>query len=176
MDMGHSEIADIYRDLAVTPPLLRWDVFPKQYAPVYTAESLLPQFVKWGFDSPYGKEQVINARAETVTEKPFFSKDFSRQRCVVPCSGFYEWDGDKNQRLFADEKGNALYMAGFCKRQDGLRFIILTKSATPPVNSVHHRIPVLLNKSSLERYLQDENFARKSLSTDCINHLVLLQP
>ena len=165
MDMGHKEIAEIYSNWQ-TPPLLRLDVYPSQFAPIFAADSPLPQYAKWGFDGPYGKQLLINARAETVTEKPFFSKDFAFNRCAVPCSGFYEWDEAKNKYLFTAANGGILYLGGFVKLQDVKRFIILTRPATEPVDRVHHRIPVLLNNTDVDDYLNDAAFAGNILKKD----------
>ena len=164
MDMGHPEIAEIYRDLQQTPPLLKLDVYPSQQAPIFTAESVLPTFCKWGFDGIYGKQLIINARAETVTDKPWFATDFKCNRCVVPSSGFYEWDSDKNKHLFERADGKALFLAGFCKMQNERRFVILTKVATPPVAEVHNRMPVLLDKSEIDSFLCDTEFALQRLA------------
>lgn len=169
MDMGHAEIAEIYRDLQETPPLLRIDVYPSQQAPIFKADSTLPLYVKWGFDGPYGKQLLINARAETITEKPFFADDFARSRCVIPCSGFYEWDDDKNKHLFVQADGGVLYLAGFCKRQDTERFIILTKPATMPVAEYHHRTPILLDKTDIADYLNNTEFAKRTLRNDAVD-------
>lgn len=172
MDMGHSEIRDIYRNLQEVPPLLRWDVFPSQLAPVFTGDELLPSFLKWGFDSPYGGGLLINARAETVMEKPFFAKDFALHRCVVPCSGFYEWDSDKNKHLFERADGKVLYLAGFCKMQGEQRFVILTKTADKPVENVHHRTPALLDKTQLEEFLHNYEYAKQAIaSNNCVKLL-----
>ncbi len=161
MNMGHAEIAEIYRNLQEdVPPLLRWEVFPSQHAPIYTAESNLPLFCKWGFDGPHGKQLLINARAETVAEKPFFAKDFVRNRCAIPCSGFFEWDDDKNKILFDRSDGGALYLGGFCKTQDERRFVILTKPATANAGRVHSRMPLLLNKTDVANFLYDGEFAK----------------
>lgn len=166
MDMGHPQIADIYRGLQEVPPLLRLDVFPGQFAPLFTARSTLPQLFKWGFDGPYGKQLLINARAETVTEKPFFAHDFAACRCAVPCNGFYEWDENKQKHLFVRPNGKILYLAGFCKQQDVERFIILTKPATLPVSKFHHRIPVLLDRNEVDDYLNDSVFATEVNARD----------
>ncbi len=164
MDMGHAEIAEIYRNLQEMPPLLKLDVYPTQLAPVFTADSPLPRFIKWGFDGPNGNQLLINARAETVTQKPFFAADFAQNRCVVPCSGFYEWDEGKNRRLFVRTDGNILYLAGFCKNQDCNRFVILTAPAVFPVKEIHSRTPVLLEKNQIQTYLNDLYVAKQLLT------------
>ena len=45
----------------------------------------------------HGRQQIINARAETVTEKPMFRRSIAFQRCVIPATGFYEWDAAKHK-------------------------------------------------------------------------------
>ena len=51
--------------------------------------------MRWGFDNPYAKGLIINARSETAREKNMFSDSILNRRCVIPASGFYEWDAYK---------------------------------------------------------------------------------
>ena len=54
--------------------------------------------MKWGYQLP--GTLVINARAETVAEKPLFRDSVRSRRCLIPSTGFYEWDGQKRKYLF----------------------------------------------------------------------------
>ena len=159
LDMGRKEVAELYNGQDVTPPLLKLEIYPSSVAPVFVHDCSLPKFCKWGFDGPRNSTLLVNARAETVTQKPFFAKDFENNRCAIPCSGFFEWDDDKNKHLFARTDYDMLYLAGFCKQQDTLRYIVLTKNATPPVCDVHSRIPLLLSKNTVKDFLFDNDFA-----------------
>ena len=56
---------------------------------------------------------MINARSETVEEKKTFSKAFRETRCVIPVSGFYEWDSEKRKLLFTAGDNDVFYLGGF---------------------------------------------------------------
>ena len=76
-----SEIYQILTD--DSDPHFVGDIFPSNQAHIFTSASLLPIFCKWGLEM-YDKKLLINVRAETVTEKPMFSKHFTLERCVIP--------------------------------------------------------------------------------------------
>lgn len=160
IDTNYTDMNDIYQILTDdSHPYFVGDIFPSNQAPIFTADTLLPVFCKWGFES-YDKKLLINVRAETVTQKPIFSKHFAENRCAIPCNGFYEWDSAKNKYYFTRADSKLLYLCGFCKVTNGTNsFAILTKSATPPVSQFHHRIPVLIDEANKNIYLQDESFA-----------------
>ena len=67
------------------------DIYPTYYLPIITQEKY-PVLSKWGFKRFDGKGVLINARAETVTDKQTFRKSFFDRRCLIPASGFYEWE------------------------------------------------------------------------------------
>ena len=62
---------------------------------------------------------VINARAETATGKPLFRESIGSRRCLIPSTGFYEWDRNKRKYLFTLPGEPVLYMAGLYDRRDG---------------------------------------------------------
>lgn len=120
-----------------------------------------------GNDKFGGKGVLINARAETVTDKLTFRKSFLERRCLIPASGFYEWDTQKNKYYFNRSDGKVLYLGGFYRNEDGEnRFIILTKQSTPPVEKHHNRIPVIVGEDIKELYLNDTDFAGHFILTD----------
>ncbi len=134
------------------------DIYPTSFAPVMTAEECLA--ARWGFERFDRKGVFINARAETVTQKQSFGKSFLERRCLIPASGFYEWDSQKKKHYFTRKDGNLLYLCGFYRIEDGEpRFIILTKNATTPVAKYHSRIPVICEDSVKHKYLTDMYFA-----------------
>ena len=109
---------------------------------------------RWGFSD---EKPLINARAESVAEKPSFREAFARRRCVVPADGFFEWRGEKKSRRpiwFHPPDGGLLAFAGLWEPgRDGPRFTILTTEANATVAPVHDRMPVILPPSCIGEWL-----------------------
>ncbi|MGM0213466.1 SOS response-associated peptidase [Enterococcus sp. AZ109] len=119
----------------------------------------------WGFKIPKKKQLLINARSETVLEKPRFAQAFKENRCVFLSTGFYEWDRKKRSILFRSRNGGALYLAGFYQKfDDGNRGVVLTTRGNESVLSVHERMPVILKKEQVRNWLIDYVYSRESLS------------
>lgn len=112
----------------------------------------------WGFPGYEGKGLVINARAESVLEKRTFQESVRHRRCVIPASGFYEWNRKKEKFTFQRaDHAPLLFMAGCYNLYDGKnRFVILTTQANPSMAPVHERMPLILDKSEIERWLSDD--------------------
>ncbi len=142
------------------------DIYPTYFVPVLTKDSH-PILCKWGFQMFNRKGVLINARTETVTDKKTFRKSFLERRCLIPASGFYEWDIDKNKYYFDSSDSKTLFLGGFYRNEDGVdKFIILTKPSTPPVDKYHNRIPVIVGENVKYYYLNDTEFARNFILTD----------
>ena len=103
------------------------------------------------------KGVIINARAETVFEKKTFRDSVINRRCVIPSTGFYEWDSARRKYLFRLEGTNTLYMAGiYSYYQDEPRFVILTTQANDSMKDVHNRMPLVIYKSEIETWIMDD--------------------
>jgi putative SOS response-associated peptidase YedK len=127
-------------------------------------------YLKWGLVPSWAKDpslgaRLINARAETVEEKPSFREAFKLRRCLVPADGFYEWarTGGKKQPYFfrlKDERPFAF--AGLWERwrgQDGSTIdscTILTTEANETVGPVHDRMPVILGPEDYDLWLDGD--------------------
>lgn len=137
-------------------PVKTGEIFPTDLAPVLMRErgGVEARPAIWGFPGFKGKGVIINARAETAGQKPMFSEALNHGRCVIPTTGFYEWDRDKNKYLFMSPASVELYLAGIW-RSFGVegRYAVLTTAANSWVNKVHHRMPVLVEKCNIEEYL-----------------------
>lgn len=140
------------------PP--RYNVCPTQ--PVATVTSrdgqrhLAP--MRWGFlphwfKSPTDGPLLINARAETIAEKPAFRAAARERRCLIPASGFYEWTKDESgNRLpwyIHPSEGEMLVFAGVWQdwERDGQAMrtcAIVTCAANATLSPIHHRMPVIL--------------------------------
>ncbi|NLO10637.1 MAG: SOS response-associated peptidase [Clostridiales bacterium] len=135
------------------------EIFPTNQVPLLVGEDNQPSPVLsiWGFPKFDNKGVIINARSETVFEKRTFRDSVINRRCIIPSSGFYEWDSEKRKIMFRLDGTNALYMAGLYNYyQDELRFVILTTSANESINDVHHRMPLVIPKNEIDRWIFDD--------------------
>lgn len=78
------------------------DVYPSAVVPML-AQHETPLFARWGYERFDKKGLLINAQAETATQKPTFRKDFFERRCLIPANGFYEWT-EENKKFFSAAK------------------------------------------------------------------------
>lgn len=150
------------------------EIRPGMRAPVLTAADAAPRLLGWGYARPHGG-LVINARSETVCERPMFRGDFLYRRCLVPASGFYEWSRGKDKYFFRRPDGRMLFMGGLY-REDDDRFVVLTAPAVPPVSPIHDRIPVLIDRSAAEPWLRDRRFAETLVAAAPVCPLVCDAP
>lgn len=128
------------------------------------------QRMKWGIPHFDGKGVHINARAETVREKPTFARHFEVRRCLVPCDGFFEWrrqEGKRTKDKYAvfREDGERSMMAGIYT-EDG-RVAVITHPPNAVVAPLHDRMPVILaSREVQELWLKaDANMAEMILRT-----------
>ena len=129
--------------------------------------------LKWGLVPSWAKDpnigyKMINARAETVAEKPSFRKAFKRQRCLVLADGFYEWkrEGKAKQPYYIHFKDSQPFaFAGLWEHwQDKTKedstpiesCTIITTGANELMEPIHHRMPVILQEKSIEVWLDAE--------------------
>lgn len=111
-----------------------------------------PALMRWGFLISNGL--VINARAETAAEKPMFRNSVQSRRCLIPSTGFFEWDGDRRKYLFTLPGEDVLYIAGLYTHEvDEDQFCILTTVANKSMRLVHNRMPLILNRNQCQRWL-----------------------
>lgn len=111
-----------------------------------------PELYTWGFRT--GDRPVINARAETAAEKPMFRDCVASRRCVVPSTGFYEWDKYRRKYHFTMPGATALYMAGLYDIRGGVPcFCIITTAANESMRVVHDRMPLVLAKEQISLWL-----------------------
>lgn len=135
------------------------DICPTDMAPVIekTDQGLTLTTCKWGYPLSKGKNLVINARVETVLDKPAFQNGILYHRILIPASGFYEWNQLKEKNSFTRTGAAALYMAGFCDWfENERRFVILTTAANDSMVKVHDRMPLILEKGQIEDWFDNE--------------------
>lgn len=154
-----------------------WNITPTQDIYVVTAQEngIRELAIKsWGIIAPWSKDsasavrsqsQAINARSETVHEKPTFRNAFRNSRCLIPASGYFEWATElgkyktKQPIYISREDGALLLFAGIYDKwitPDGQikeSAAIITRDATGGLSTIHHRMPVFLPKDRWSSWL-----------------------
>ncbi len=141
---------------------VRYNAAPSQNVAVVIAspEGRILDTYRWGLIPSWAKDmsigsKLINARAETVAEKPSFRTSFSRRRCLVPADGYYEWrqDGKLKQPVFYSLMDDQLFaFAGLhdeWRTPDGEKIRTVTILTTIPnelASIAHDRMPVILDR------------------------------
>ncbi|MBT3925806.1 MAG: SOS response-associated peptidase [Rhodospirillaceae bacterium] len=150
----------------------RYNIAPTQDAAIarHGREGRSLDFLRWGLVPSWAKDssmaaRMINARAETVAQKPSFRDAFKQRRCLVPADGFYEWRGPKGAkqpyRILSPDQGLFAF-AGLWERWDkgGAEpiesFTIITTEANSKLAAVHARMPVILDPADFERWLSPD--------------------
>jgi putative SOS response-associated peptidase YedK len=133
-----------------------YNAAPTQMLPVVTSSKII-ELYKWGLIPHWAKDpaigsRMINARAETLAEKPAFKKLLATQRCLVPANVFYEWEKAGKQKIphyIAMANDEPFAFAGLWdtwRGPDGITnsFTIITTTPNPLVATIHDRMPVIL--------------------------------
>ncbi len=147
----------------------RYNIAPTQTIPalLFADEGLSLRHLHWGLVPSWAKDRknsgrLINARAETVAEKPSFRSAFRTRRCLVPADGYYEWvkHGNVKQPYFITHIPTRPFtFAGLWEQwQDpnGTTLsscAIITTAANEDLSTLHHRMPVVVEPGDYARWL-----------------------
>jgi putative SOS response-associated peptidase YedK len=163
-----SEIVEAFglAEAIAIPP--RYNVAPTQHVPIVrldpeTRDRRL-QTVRWGLTPAWARNPrpLINARSETVAGKPSFRSAFKHRRCLVPATGFYEWQklGPAKQPFCIRRRdGQVFAFAGIwdrCPDEKGdpaEAFVILTCAPNQTMEPIHNRMPVILEAAAYSLWL-----------------------
>jgi len=141
--------------------LAEQEIFPSDIAPVlrHGAHGREADLMHWGIPMGESSRLIINARAETLFEKPLFAR---ADRCLVPAGAFFEWKktaAGKQKYLIYPANRSVLYMAGVYRRRPlktgewGDCYAIVTTAADEKIRSIHHRMPVALSPDMASAWL-----------------------
>ena len=155
-----------------------WNIKPTQDIYIIKSDSTRKiDVVSWGLIAPWSKSgeealrsqsQAINARFESVHEKPTFKRAFSRTRCLVPASGYYEWATElgryktKQPVYISREDEHLLAFTGIYESWTSPQGVvrksaaIITRPAVGELAKVHDRMPVFLPRTSWDEWLDPE--------------------
>jgi len=157
----------------------RFNIAPSQpiLAIRLTADGRQASPLRWGLIPHWAKEasignRMINARAETVAEKPSFRAAFRRRRCLVPADGYYEWAKTKSGKqpyFIQRQDGRSFAMAGLWERwqtPEGETLestALMTTQANADLSSVHDRMPLIVDASAYQTWLDPLDAGESSL-------------
>lgn len=157
----------------------RFNIAPSQDAPVLFGDSGMDMsLMRWGLAPAWStdpKRGPINARGETVASQPMFQAAFKRRRCVVPASGFYEWQGSKPPKqpwYITAGDGLGLLLGGVWEEREfegrnWRTFAIVTTSPNGVMREIHDRMPVILSGGDARRWIEGEVDEARELIGAC---------
>lgn len=134
--------------------------------------------MRWGLVPRWTKDvssaqRPINARAETIAEKPMFAPLIKSGRCLIPASGFFEWKNEGKRKVpfyFTVPESPIFAFAGLFDTWNGpdgttlLTYTIITCGPNELLADVHDRMPVILSHANEDRWLSQESFAQQDLA------------
>lgn len=153
-----------YYNLEVQPHLSEnehhersYNVAPTNHAAVYRSKDHELRYMKWGLVPHWAKDasefktyKTFNARLENLQESKMWIQCCDKKRCVVPISGYYEWRTEGKVKLpyyITRKDGKLLFLAGmydYVESDNLWTFTIITGTAPPELDWLHHRMPVVL--------------------------------
>lgn len=156
---------------AIPPAVPRYNIAPTQPVAAIRLSSNSNKreltFFRWGLIPSWSRDmksgsRMINARSETVAEKPSFRAAFKRRRCIIPADGFYEWQrtGNRKQPVYIHAAdGRPFALAGLWEMWRGeagdavQTCTILTTTPNELMAPIHNRMPVILQPEDFDMWL-----------------------
>lgn len=178
-----SDIVEIYQDILNEQYHVNAFNFPRY--PIVTASDemqvyqwgLIPFWVKSEKDADKIRRMTLNARADTIFQKPSFRESVMKKRCLVPSTGYFEWRHEKNKKIpyYIYVKDEPIFsMAGlydtWLDKSTGellTTFSIITTDTNPLTDYIHntkHRMPAILSKEDEEKWL-DPGLSQNEVAT-----------
>ncbi len=163
------------------PLFSNYNVAPTHAVPVVTREpeGFLIDVMQWGLVPSWSKDpsigsKMINARSETLTEKPSFRNLVKSHRCLIPMNGFYEWDrADPRNKIpyFVPRADGELMLCGglwnVSPVLDGIKtFTLITKTSSEDLAQIHNRSPVQFDRETAGEWLTNNDDALLLMSHD----------
>jgi putative SOS response-associated peptidase YedK len=165
------------------PPPASWNVAPTDpVSVVVQREQREVRTLRWGLIPSWADDKriasrLINARAETIAEKPAFRAALARRRCLVPADGWYEWrsaGGQKQPFFITRRDGAPATFAGLYEvwrdpaTEELVRTCaIVTTSACDELSQLHTRMPVVLSPDAWDEWLDPETEDARALLVPC---------
>lgn len=145
-----------------------YNIAPTQNAPVIFQNNhkRILKNMRWGLIPSWAKDNsfasnLINARVETIADKPSFRNLILTNRCIVVANGYYEWvniDNKKQPYFIYSGENTMISMAGlWTEWKDVISFTIITKKSEHSIRHLHHRMPLMLPKEKIDFFFDNNN-------------------
>ena len=170
------------------PEVPNFNVCPTNFIHVitYNGWGRNVESLRWGFVPNWYRKinagpLLINARSETVAQKPAFANASRKRRCLIPCSGFYEWsedlEGNKTPWFIKRNDGSPLVFGGVWQEWGDESIIvktcaIVTTSSNTKLSNIHHRLPLVLERSDWGFWLGEEGHGASTLMKPTSNDIL----
>jgi putative SOS response-associated peptidase YedK len=174
------EFAAGVKDAAFTPS--NWNISPTTVIPFINADDEKGEIrnvntASWGLIPSWAKDanrasNAINARVESISEKPTFKSAFKSRRCLIPVTGYYEWATElgkykpKQPFYISHKNKSSLAIAGLYEnwinpesKQSVQSAAIITREAVGILAPIHHRMPVILPKDLWSTWLSSKSLS-----------------
>ena len=181
MNYRPTELEEFYNAILVPDVGVHFNIAPSSRILVLraTVEGRIGGIMRWGLVPGWAKDpgslpMLHNTRSETVAEKPMFRHALRKRRCLVPASGFYEWktvSGQRSKQPFyiSFRDGTPMSFAGLwesARMPDGSVLescTIITTEANAMLAPIHHRMPMLLDPSDWNLWLDSKPLEQEQL-------------
>ncbi len=157
------------------------DLRPTQsVSTIIQTDGLLRQLdTKWGIKPAWSKRLIINAQAETAAIKKTFTQSYQLRRCLVPCSGWYEWRSEgasrKQKYIFQETNNQPILMAGiWFEQEDTPQLVTLTTKPNVKCANYHHRMPVIIKPDELDFWFNSTADNLQTLIEPVANEMITI--
>ena len=172
-----------------------YNIYPSSYTPVLISKNRIRivKDMKWGLIPSWASNssignQMINARSESILEKPSFQDLVNKNRCIIFSSGYFEWKilNKKKQPFYITKSTNKILpLAGLWTTWESKKseithsYAIITGKAQSNLEHIHHRMPIILRRNNIEKWINSDKYSfhtvqkfLKPKSSDLVFHNV----
>jgi putative SOS response-associated peptidase YedK len=152
----------------------QYNICPSSYTPVLISKNntRIVRDMKWGLIPSWSSNssignQMINARSESILEKPSFQNLVNKNRCIIFSSGYFEWKTLNNKKhpfYITKSTNKILPLAGLwttwkSKKSELIHsYTIITGKAQNSLENIHHRMPIILKRNNIEKWINSEKY------------------
>ena len=167
VNIDYEELKDRYPNHKFRPVKISFNFAPTMQLPVIINENVIS--MNWGLIPSWAKDnsfasKMINARSETLIEKPSFKNLVNTNRCIIISNGFYEWDTKTKSPYYIYSINNnimafgGLFSSWINQANETIhKFTIITTEPNNTLSKIHHRMPLILNEGDDIRWINNSN-------------------